>query len=166
MRLLAAIGLLTLTTAASCEDSIEGKYLSNVRQVTKGMTKAGEGYFSPDGQTIVYQAVPTDYVFYQIYTQPLSGGEPKRISPGRGRTTCSYFSPDGQKILFASSHLDPHLDKTEADERKQLEDEKAKGIRRRYSWDFDPYMDIFEADLNGKILRQLTKEKGYDAEGA
>jgi TolB protein len=148
------------------EDSIESKYLSNVRQVTKGMTKAGEGYFSPDGQSIIYQAVPEDYVFYQIYTQPLSGGDPKRISSGRGRTTCSFFSPDGKRILFASSHLDPHLDKTEADERKQIADDKAKGIRRRYKWDFDPYMDIFETDLDGHILHQLTKEKGYDAEGA
>lgn len=148
------------------EDSAESKYLSNVRQVTRGMTKAGEGYFSPDGRQIVYQAVPPDYVFYQIYTQPLSGGEPKRISTGRGRTTCSYFSPDGERILFASSHLDPHLDKTEADERKLLEEEKAKGIRRRYRWDFDPHMDLFEADLSGKILRQLTTQLGYDAEGA
>jgi Tol biopolymer transport system component len=166
MRCLVALCLLAAAGMSAAEDSIESKYLSKIRQLTSGMTKAGEGYFSPDGKTIVYQAVPKDYIFYQIYTQPLAGGDPKRISPGRGRTTCSYFSPNGQKILFASSHLDPHLDKTEADERKLLEEEKAKGIHRRYRWDFDPYMDIFEADLNGKILRQLTKEKGYDAEGA
>ena len=92
--------------------SIEGKYLSNVRQVTEGFPRAGEGYFSPDMQSIIYQAVPKDYPFYQIYTQPLAGGTPKLISTGRGRTTCSYFSPDGKKIIFASSHLDPNLDAT------------------------------------------------------
>ena len=84
--------------------------------------KAGEGYFSPDGQTIIYQAEPLDYPFYQIYTQPLAetgGGRPKLLSPGRGRTTCSYFSPDGKRMLFASSHLDPKLDETEAAEQKQ-----------------------------------------------
>jgi Tol biopolymer transport system component len=160
------LGVWLMVGGLAADDSIESKYLSNIRQVTKGMTKAGEGYFSPDGKSIVYQAVPPDYVFYQIYTQPLAGGEPKRISPGRGRTTCSYFSPEGKRILFASSHLDPNLDKTEADERQQIADDQAKGIRRRYKWDFDPYMDLFEADLEGKILRQLTKEKGYDAEGA
>lgn len=164
--------LFTIVCVAVCglnswgEDSVEPKYLSNVRQVTRGMTRAGEGYFSPDGKEIVYQAVPQDYPFYQIYTQPLAGGEPKLISTGRGRTTCSYFSPDGKKILFASSHLDPHLDRTEADERKLLAEEKAKGIRRRYKWDFDPHTDIFEATLDGKIISQLTKEPGYDAEGA
>ena len=96
----------------------EARFLSNIRQVTSGMTKAGEGYFSPDGKAIIYQAVPPEYPFYQIYTQPLVGGTAKLVSTGRGRTTCSNFSPDGKKILFASSHLDPHLDKTEADARR------------------------------------------------
>src|SRR4051812_6181751 len=98
--------------------------------------------------------------------QPLTGGRPKRISAGRGRTTFSYFSPDGQRILFASSHLDPKLETTEAAERKEQEEEKAAGVRRRYKWDFDPNMDLFEADLDGKILRRLTDAPGYDAEGA
>ena len=146
---------------------IEAKYLKNVRQVTRGMVKAGEGYFSPNGQTIIYQAVPKDYPFYQIYTQSLAGsGEPKRISTGRGRTTCSNFSPDGKHILFASSHLDPQLEKTEAEEVRQQAEDKAKGIHRRYKWDFDPHMDLFEGDLEGQNLKRLTDAPGYDAEGA
>src|SRR4051795_4840997 len=77
------------------QESVEGKFLSNIRQVTSGMVKAGEGYFSPDGKQIVYQAQPLDYPFYQIYTQPLPGtsflpvagasvspSRPKRISTG------------------------------------------------------------------------------------
>jgi Tol biopolymer transport system component len=51
------------------------------------MVKAGEGYFSPDGKTIIYQAVPQGYPFYQIYKQPIAGGKPQLISTGRGRTT-------------------------------------------------------------------------------
>ena len=163
--------LMGLCWSVNAQDSIEGKYLSNVRQVTRGMQKAGEGYFSPDGQSIIYQAVPLDYMFYQIYTQPLAtsaerDGRPKLISTGRGRTTCSYFSPDGSRVLFASSHLDPKLSETEAAEQKQIEEDKKAGVRRRYKWDFDPYTDIFEADLDGKIIRRLTDAKGYDAEGA
>jgi TolB protein len=166
--LLAALGIMALPIApwARGDDSAESRYLANIRQVTRGMTKAGEGYFSPDGKQIVYQAVPHDYPFYQIYTQPLAGDEPRRVSTGRGRTTCSYFSPDGQKLLFASSHLDPHLDRTEDAERKQLADDKARGIHRRYKWDFDPHMDLFEATLDGEITRRLTDTPGYDAEGA
>ncbi len=123
---------LTLLAASSarCEEaaeSIEGKYLSNVRQLTSGFVKAGEGYFSPDGKTIIYQAVPQDYPFYQIYKQPLAGGEPQLISTGRGRTTCSYFSPDGKRLMFASSHLDPQLSETEAKERQQQEEDRQVG---------------------------------------
>ena len=148
------------------EPSIESKYLSNLRQVTSDFVKAGEGYFSPDGKSIVYQAVPKDYPFYQIYTQKLDGKEAQRISTGRGRTTCAYFSPDGQRIVFASSHLDPQMSKTEEVERQRQAEEAKSGQRRRYAWDFDPHMDIFESDTNGKILRQLTNTPGYDAEGA
>lgn len=168
-RVFAAIFASAITfsfASASADDSIEGKYLSNVRQVTSGFVKAGEGYFSPDGETIIFQAVPQGYPFYQIYTQPLAGGEPKLVSTGRGRTTCSYFSPDGKHIIFASSHLDPQLDKTEDDERKRQAEEQRTGARRRYQWDFDPATEIFMADLDGKNLRQLTDSKGYDAEGA
>jgi TolB protein len=151
---------------AGGQESLEGRFLSNVRQVTSGFQRAGEGYFSPDGRSIIYQAVPLDYMFYQIYTQPLAGGRPKLLSTGRGRTTCSYFSPDGTRVLFASSHLDPKLDETEAAEKQQQEADKQAGVRRRYKWDFDPHSDIFEADLDGKIIRRLTDAKGYDAEGA
>jgi Tol biopolymer transport system component len=150
------------------DNSLESKYLKNIRQVTRGMVKAGEGYFSPDGRTIIYQAVPQGYPFYQIYTHPLNRADssPKLVSTGRGRTTCAYFHPTDQSILFASSHLDPQLSSTEAQARKQQEDDKKSGTRRRYNWDFDPHMDIFAADLDGKNLRRLTDAPGYDAEGA
>lgn len=157
---------LGLSARADEGPSIEGEWLSNIRQVTSGFERAGEGYFSPDGERIIYQAVPMDYPFYQIYTQPLAGGEPQLISTGRGRTTCSFFSPDGRHVLFASSHLDPHLDQTESAARSQAEEDRKTGRRRRYQWDFDRYMDLFEADLNGKNLHRLTDAKGYDAEGA
>jgi Tol biopolymer transport system component len=161
-----AASWLSLAAAGHAEDSIESKHLDNVRQVTSGFTKAGEGYFSPDGATVIYQAVPRGYPFYQIYKQPLAGGRPQLVSSGRGRTTCSYFAPDGKHLLFASSHLDPRLDETEAKERAQQEEDAKSGRRRRYQWDFDPYMDIFAADLDGKNLRRLTDAQGYDAEGA
>lgn len=149
---------------------LEGKFVGNPTQLTSDWVKAGEGYFSPDGQSIVYQAVKEGYPFYQIYTQSQSGDgswtEPLRISTGRGRTTCSYFSPDGERILLASSHLDPNLAETEQKAVQQEEEDRRTGRRRRYSWDFDPHMDLFEATRDGKLLRQLTNTPGYDAEGA
>ena len=146
--------------------TIESQFLSEPRQVTFGFVKAGEGYFSPDGQRIIYQAITRDYPFYQIYMQTLDGGRPQLVSTGRGRTTCSYFHPDGTRVLFASSHLDPNLDATEKAELAKQADDKKHGRRRRYEWVFDPYMDIFEKDLATGQLRRLTDAKGYDAEGA
>jgi TolB protein len=153
-------------SGSSSAATIESKYLQNVHQVTSGMVKAGEGYFSPDGRSIIYQAVPAGYPFYQIYLQQLNDGEPRRVSTGRGRTTCAYFHPSGKSILFASSHLDPQLSQTEEKAREQQEADRKSGARRRYNWDFDPYMDIFTANLDGMHLQPLTTTHGYDAEGA
>lgn len=156
---------------AGVDTSLQGEVasgvLTNIRQVTSGFVKAGEGYFSPDGSDIVFQAQPQDYPFYQIYTQPLDGSAaPRLVSTGRGRTTCAYFSPDGKQILFASSHLDPHLTETENEARRQEEEDRQSGRSRRYEWNFDPYTDIFVVDRDGGELRQLTDAPGYDAEGA
>jgi len=145
---------------------LETNYFSNLRQVTSGFVKAGEGYFSPDGKTIIYQAQPVGFPFYQIYMQPLEGGKPRRISTGRGRTTCSYFHPEKDRVLFASSHLDPNVTETEREALEQQKADKRAGRKRRYSWAFDPWMEIFTADLDGSNLRRLTAARGYDAEGA
>jgi TolB protein len=69
-------------------------------------------------------------------------------------------------VLFASSHLDPELASTEQRERQRQEEDRRSGRRQRYQWDFDPHMDLFTADLDGRILRRLTDAHGYDAEGA
>ncbi|HZT78994.1 MAG TPA: biopolymer transporter Tol, partial [Gemmataceae bacterium] len=74
--------------------------------------------------------------------------------------------PDGKKIIFASSHLDPDARKHYKEEYAQREADRKAGVHRRYKWDFDPYMSIFEADPDGGHLRRLTRAKGYDAEGS
>lgn len=162
---LAVFGSLVVTPGWSrAEDSPadEGKFLGNIRQVTKSFPRAGEGYFSPDGKQIVYQAYPLGYPFYQIYIQPLDKFEPRQLSPGRGRTTCAYFSPDAQTIIFASGHSDPDPETTE----KKARDEAAAGGRRRYQWDFDPNMEIYSIKPDGTGLKRLTESPGYDAEGS
>jgi Tol biopolymer transport system component len=146
----------------------ESLHLKNVRQVTYGFVRAGEGYFSPDGRKIIYQAEErgTDNPFYQIFVQDLSLGHPRRVSPGVGKTTCSHFRPDGKKVIFASTHLDPEARKHYTAEYQRRAEERKSGHRRRYVWDFDPSFDIFEANPDGTALRRLTKARGYDAEGS
>lgn len=169
---LATLLALTVTPApAAAEErsALEARYLAPPVKVTEGLEKAGEGYFSPDSRRICYQGVPRGYPFYQIYVQPFDAADPRpatpvRVSPGRGRTTCAWFTPDGERLLFASSHLDPALDETEATARKQAEEDARSGRRRRYQWDFDPAMDLFTALPDGGDLRRLAGAAGYDAE--
>jgi Tol biopolymer transport system component len=147
---------------------LESVHLQNIRQVTHDLVRAGEGYFSPDGKQIIFQAEERDTgnPFYQIFVQDLDTGACRRVSPGVGKTTCSYFRPDGKKIIFASSHLDPEARKQYGEEYRRREEDRRTGRRRRYQWDFDPYMDIFEANPDGSSLKRLTDAAGYDAEGS
>jgi Tol biopolymer transport system component len=145
----------------------EAAHLKNIRQVTTDFVRAGEGYFSSDGTKIIFQAEEKgENPFYQMFVQDLATGAYRRVSPGVGKTTCGYFSPDGKKIIFASSHLDPDAKKHYAVERQQRDEERQTKKRRRYVWDFDPHMSIFEANPDGTALRRLTDAPGYNAEGS
>lgn len=149
-------------------DRLESKHLKNIRQITSGFGRAGEGYFRPDGQGIIFQAVPFPgpSIFhtaadnqddYQIYTADLTPeATPKMVSTGKGACTCSFYHPDGKSILFASSHLNPTPGR------------KGPAYSRsdRYKWEFPIGMDIFKADPDGSNLVRLTDAAGYDAEGS
>jgi Tol biopolymer transport system component len=162
---------LALVPAAEPEDwkTAEAATLKNIKQLTFDYVRAGEGYFSPDGTKIIFQAEEknSDNPFYQIFVMDLKTGKATRVSPGNGRTTCGYFHPNGKRIIFASSHSDPDTKKLQEAEIKQREEDKKKGVRRRYSWDFDPHMKIYEANLDGTEMKCLTPNaKVYTAEGS
>ncbi len=148
--------------------------LKNIRQLTTEFARAGEGYFAPDGKSIIFQAEEkaTGNPFYQIFTLGLDEkgnsvpSSLRRISPGVGKTTCSFYRPDGQKLIYASSHLDPKAASYYQGELDQRDQEKKSGKRRRYQWDFDPQMEIFEANADGTGIKRLTDSPGYDAEGS
>src|SRR5947208_16519451 len=106
--MLALLACLILGADASDWQKLEAAHLKNIRQVTTDFVRAGEGYFSPDGRQIIFQAEEkgTGNPFYQIFVKELASGKGRRISAGIGKTTCSFFRPDGKKVIFASSHDD------------------------------------------------------------
>ena len=88
---------------------LEAAHLTNIRQVTYGLARAGEGYFSPDGRSIIFQAVPhlapsifhhpkPDEDGYQIFLGALEEDAPARmVSTGKGRCTCPFFHPTASR---------------------------------------------------------------------
>ncbi|HMJ66494.1 MAG TPA: M20/M25/M40 family metallo-hydrolase, partial [Candidatus Binatia bacterium] len=153
-----------LPTAAQTNNAPgEAQFLSNIRQLIFEGRRSGEGYFPPDGKSLIFQSErEPQNPFYQIYILDFASGDTHRVSPGIGKTTCAFFRPRSDEVIFASTHLDP-----EAMAKQQAELEfRASGKQRRYSWDYDPHMDIFSARRDGTRLRQLTKATGYDAEGS
>lgn len=132
-------------------------HILNIRQLTFGGDNA-EGYFSFDGQRIVFQSTNPSWgvACDQIFVMPLTGTEgqkPPMLSTGKGRTTCSYFLPGDSTILYASTHGS-----------SDACPEAPRTVQGKYVWGIHPEYDIFVADLKGNILKQLTSEKGYDAE--
>ncbi len=159
--------LMTTSSVITGSQQPESAWLKNIRQVTfpsMGFEKAGESYFSPDGQTLIFQAVPIGQKNYQIYTINLNSGLPKLVSTGLGNCTCAFFRPDGAKIIFASSHSDPSNPSN-----AQANVTQAPGYKRdnqNYAWEFTPYMNIYEANPDGSDLVALTSGPGYSAECA
>ncbi|MCS6837582.1 MAG: M28 family peptidase [Bdellovibrionaceae bacterium] len=154
---------LLLNSAESNIDQNDPKLITNRKQITYFGARAGEAYFNSDGTKLVFQAEREPHnPFYQIYEMDLVTGQVRLLSTGRGKTTCAWYHPHQNKILFASTHLDPNFKNEVA---KELE-ERAKPVKGKYSWSFDPFFDIFELDLNTKKLTRLTSTRGYDAEGS
>jgi Tol biopolymer transport system component len=144
---------------------LEALALQNITQLTfcsMGFEKAGEAYFSPDAQKIIFQAVPKGKTQYQIYVMDIAEGIPRMVSTGRGACTCAYFKPDGKKIIFASSHGDPEIDAIE----NQLNTPGYQREGGQYLWEFTPYMNVYEANLDGSNLTPLTFGSAYHAECA
>jgi len=134
------------------------KHIKNLKQLTFGGDNA-EAYWSFDNQKLVFQAKNKAWGAEcdQIYLMdPYAAVKKDEVAPllstGKGRTTCSYFMPGNKSVLYASTHL--------GDEACPVEPPRGE----KYVWPIYSDFDIFVADLNGKIIAQLTDEKGYDAE--
>ncbi|HEX8904308.1 MAG TPA: hypothetical protein VF771_05665 [Longimicrobiaceae bacterium] len=126
-------------------------HLRNLRQLTFGGENA-EAYFSADGRRLIFQSTRPGYrPCDEIFTMDTRGGHLRRVSTGKGRTTCGYFYPGRDRLLYASTHA--------ADSTCPPRPDFSQG----YVWALYDY-DIWSADLQGGNLRRLTDAPGYDAE--
>ncbi len=135
-------------------------HFKNIQQITFAADNA-EAYWSFDNSKVVFQSNNTDWdvkcdqiYYFDVATANMKNERPALISTGKGRTTCAYFMPGDSTIVYASTHL--------GDEACPAEPERKPG--GKYLWPIYATYDIFVADLNGNITKQLTHELGYDAE--
>ncbi|RMH14056.1 MAG: hypothetical protein D6695_02310 [Planctomycetota bacterium] len=150
-------------------------------------SKAGEAYFDPTGQLVIFQATPTaEYgrpgPHYEMYVCTLNGYDSNNGAPGLttivqvsqtgSANTCGWFHPTQfGRVLFGSTILPP------------VAPDKA-GYQRdsgRYRWQFPAETEIVsglvqfdrlsprddgKAILVRPIIKPLWKEPGYSAEGS
>jgi Tol biopolymer transport system component len=159
----AMVGAGLLASLEAQSPLAERDFLTRIRRLTVEGRRAGEGYWSKDGRQLVFQSErEPGNPFYQIYLMDMASGDVTRVSPGTGKTTCSFINPETGDVLFASTHHDPRS--------KQFQDEelafRASGKERRYSWDYDPEMELYVRSAKTGTLRRLTNKRGYDAEAS
>lgn len=129
----------------------EEVHLSNIRMLTSGGENA-EAYWSADGKWITFQSSRDGRPCDQQYVMKADGSEIKRISDGRGKTTCGWFFPDGKRLFFGSS--------TAHDSACPPKPDPSKG----YVWPLDKY-DIYTVNKDGSNFKRLTNYNVYTAEG-
>lgn len=138
----------------------EETHFKNIQQLTFGGDNA-EAYWSYDGKWLVFQrtnpndGTPCDQIFIGKVPKPGKPFEYKMVSTGKGRTTCAFFTKDNKHIIYASTHLG-------SEECPPVPDRSKYG--NKYIWPLYSSFDIFMADLDGKIVKQLTNSNSYDAE--
>lgn len=128
------------------------KHFKNIRQLTFSGENA-EAYFSADGKNLSFQAHDGEGLCDQIYNFNLETGKITAVSNGKGITTCAYYQhPDDKKIVYASTH------------HKNDNCPEPPDFSLGYVWKLYPDFDIFSSNTDGSETKQLTFEKGYDAE--
>ena len=147
--LLSTLAGLLLAAAAPADE--KAPRLKNIRQLTFGGQNA-EAYWSPDGKRLIFQSTRDGHKCDQIYVMNADGSGVRMVSTGKGVTTCGYFLADGKHIVYASTH--------EAGPECPPRPDRSKG----YVWPVHAGYDIYLATDEGKIVKKLTTEPGYDAE--
>jgi len=167
---------------AATPSPAEAGLLRHAVEITKRerFLKAGEQYFSPDGNWIIFQAIEVPpagqrpETYYQMYVARLTreGGrvvgieEPIRLSSPGSSNTCGWFHPrEPGVVMFGSTIVPPAM-------------QDVPGYQRgtgRYVWQFHTEMDIHSMSVAGMLTpgagapdkpELIFGRPGYDAEGS
>lgn len=139
--------------------SVKEKHFAELRQLTFGGDNI-EANFSFDGKKLSFQSnnpiwgLKCHQTFWLDIEEASDNRiyQPLNISNLEGRTTGAYYMPDNKRVIYSStfsvSKECPVLPQTNG----------------RDTWPIDSNYDIFIGDEKGKVVKQITKINGYDAE--
>lgn len=130
---------------------VNERHFRTLTQITFGGENA-EAYFSHDGKWLTLQSTRDGRTCDQQYVMRVDGSDVRRISDGRGKTTCGWFFPGNERLFFAST--------TAHDSACPPRPDPSRG----YVWPLDRY-DIYTVNRNGSDLKRLTHYDVYTAEG-
>lgn len=127
------------------------RHLRNPRQLTFEGNNA-EAYFSRDGRKIIFQRqVDGQNACDQQFVMNVDGSGLRRVSNGKGRTTCGYFYDDDRRILYSSTHEHSPECPTPPDH------------SQGYVWPLGRF-EIYSQPLQGGDPTRLTNNGAYNAE--
>ncbi len=109
--------------------------------------EAAEGYFSPDGRSMICNAKLPGDTNFQVYTFNLDGSNLRRIND-KGADACSFFYPDGKKLIWTST-----LDWLDLPPGNYSDPN-----------DYPKGAELYTSNLDGSNRVRMTDNKVYDAE--
>ena len=144
--LIPAVLLAAGPPATPAETAAEARHLKNIRQVTFGFARAGEGYFRPDGQAIIFQAVPNARSIFHAEAErgrlPDLHARPRPRRQARSWSAPARASaPARTTTPTASRSSSPRRTSTPPSRGQAEPRPEGPGLqpdRSAYRWDFDP----------------------------
>ena len=156
---------------------------SDTTWINLSMNEAGDNWavWSPDGNNIAFQSRRSGNL--DIWLMNNDGSNPTQLTSNNDHDYLPAFTPDGKKITFTSWRKEkeseeraPHIYIMNSDgtDQRRLVDESI-NTSAGASWhpNGEKFLftkkvgktgaDIFEADKNGKVLRQLTNDTLYSS---
>jgi Tol biopolymer transport system component len=143
-------GLFVLALLQAVAPDSGERRLRNIRQLTFDGQNA-EAYFSASGRQLIFQRQESDSGCDQQFVINVDGSGLRRVSSGRGRTTCGYFFGGDRQIFYSSTEHAGAACPPRPD------------FSLGYVWALYDY-DLYAADSSGASPRRLMASPRYDAE--
>ena len=128
--------------------------------------------FSADGKALLYESNRAGS--FDIYRQPIDGGEAVRIAGSDGTDSDAKESPDGRRIAFVSDRdgdFEVYVVDPDGSNLRQLTSSEGKedcpqwspdGTRLSFSSDRDGDQELYVMNADGSDQRRLTNSPGGD----